>query len=341
MRCRPLVLFCALLSFGAARSPDIPFTAHMIDSGASETAAVADVNKDGRLDIISGENWYEAPAARRLWAGGVDEAQVPRAELHQQLLRQLQRSAGRRRRRRLSGSRARHLVRQEDLLVEEPGNGNERVRPTGTPGAGMPRGAFAGVTVGLGRNPTKLAGSRHPYRLQHRVRRPRRHGQRRQGERSRRAGERHAAGLVRGEERRLDGPRGQRQELRTWHRRGGRQRRQAHRHPDAARVARSAGRSARRQLGVPRRLGNAQRAPAGRRQPQPHPQPTRPLDRHTAGTRVHARDGRQRRRPQRRSSRRGTQLRRVLVRAGGERPVDAADDRQRRGRRRTHRRWWI
>ena len=33
----------------------------MIDSGASETAAVADVNKDGRLDIISGENWYESP----------------------------------------------------------------------------------------------------------------------------------------------------------------------------------------------------------------------------------------------------------------------------------------
>ena len=33
----------------------------MLDNGASETAAVADVNKDGRLDIVSGENWYEGP----------------------------------------------------------------------------------------------------------------------------------------------------------------------------------------------------------------------------------------------------------------------------------------
>src|SRR5690349_22414591 len=34
----------------------------MIDAGASETAAVADINKDGHLDIVSGENWYEAPS---------------------------------------------------------------------------------------------------------------------------------------------------------------------------------------------------------------------------------------------------------------------------------------
>jgi hypothetical protein len=34
----------------------------MIDGGASETAAVVDINKDGRLDIVSGEFWYEAPA---------------------------------------------------------------------------------------------------------------------------------------------------------------------------------------------------------------------------------------------------------------------------------------
>jgi hypothetical protein len=33
----------------------------MIDAGASETAAVADINQDGRLDIVSGESWYEAP----------------------------------------------------------------------------------------------------------------------------------------------------------------------------------------------------------------------------------------------------------------------------------------
>ena len=34
----------------------------MIDPGATETAAVADINNDGRPDIVSGENWYEAPS---------------------------------------------------------------------------------------------------------------------------------------------------------------------------------------------------------------------------------------------------------------------------------------
>jgi hypothetical protein len=46
------------------RPADIPFQSRMIDGGASETAAVADVNKDGRLDIVSGEFWYEAPSWR-------------------------------------------------------------------------------------------------------------------------------------------------------------------------------------------------------------------------------------------------------------------------------------
>jgi hypothetical protein len=45
-----------------ARSADIRFETQMIDPGASETAAVADINRDGRLDIVSGEFWYEAPA---------------------------------------------------------------------------------------------------------------------------------------------------------------------------------------------------------------------------------------------------------------------------------------
>jgi FG-GAP-like repeat len=44
-----------------SRPPDIPFAIRMIDPGASETAAVADINRDGRLDIVSGEHWYEAP----------------------------------------------------------------------------------------------------------------------------------------------------------------------------------------------------------------------------------------------------------------------------------------
>jgi hypothetical protein len=58
------ILSILLLSLAASpnRSPDIAFRSLMIDGGASETAAVADVNKDGKLDIISGENWYEGPS---------------------------------------------------------------------------------------------------------------------------------------------------------------------------------------------------------------------------------------------------------------------------------------
>jgi hypothetical protein len=51
-----------MLSLGqSSRPPDIPFRTHTIDPGASETAAVADINRDKRLDIVSGEYWYEAP----------------------------------------------------------------------------------------------------------------------------------------------------------------------------------------------------------------------------------------------------------------------------------------
>lgn len=54
---------CLLVSFAPApRPPDIPFRIHTVDLGASETAAVADINHDGRLDIVSGEFWYEAPS---------------------------------------------------------------------------------------------------------------------------------------------------------------------------------------------------------------------------------------------------------------------------------------
>jgi hypothetical protein len=57
------VLTLALLAFAqSSRPPDIPFAIHPIDLGASETAAVADINRDGRLDIVSGEHWYQGPA---------------------------------------------------------------------------------------------------------------------------------------------------------------------------------------------------------------------------------------------------------------------------------------
>jgi hypothetical protein len=37
----------------------IPFLKHTLDLGVSEAVTVVDMNGDGRLDIISGENWYE------------------------------------------------------------------------------------------------------------------------------------------------------------------------------------------------------------------------------------------------------------------------------------------
>jgi hypothetical protein len=52
----------ALLGFRASvRPPEILFDVHTLDLGASESAAIADINGDGKLDIVSGENWYEAP----------------------------------------------------------------------------------------------------------------------------------------------------------------------------------------------------------------------------------------------------------------------------------------
>jgi FG-GAP-like repeat len=64
----PFLFCCALLlSVQNSRPPDILFRIHPIDLGASETAAVADVNRDGRLDIISGEHWYQASSKGSAW----------------------------------------------------------------------------------------------------------------------------------------------------------------------------------------------------------------------------------------------------------------------------------
>ena len=60
-RTAPLAAGSLLLAFQLTRPPEIPFVKHTLDLGSSETAAIADINGDGRLDIVSGENWYEAP----------------------------------------------------------------------------------------------------------------------------------------------------------------------------------------------------------------------------------------------------------------------------------------
>jgi hypothetical protein len=61
MRIRSVLLFAGIVSLAQSRPPDIPFRIQMIDSGVSETAAFADLNNDRRLDVVSGEFWYEAP----------------------------------------------------------------------------------------------------------------------------------------------------------------------------------------------------------------------------------------------------------------------------------------
>ncbi|HYO83063.1 MAG TPA: VCBS repeat-containing protein [Bryobacteraceae bacterium] len=57
---RALLASAALLA-AAGRPPDIPFEKHQLDLGANETCAIADINGDKRLDIVSGENWFENP----------------------------------------------------------------------------------------------------------------------------------------------------------------------------------------------------------------------------------------------------------------------------------------
>lgn len=51
-----------VVSLGLSAQGDKRFAVTLIDGGASESAAVADFNNDGKLDIVSSESWYEAPA---------------------------------------------------------------------------------------------------------------------------------------------------------------------------------------------------------------------------------------------------------------------------------------
>jgi hypothetical protein len=55
-------LLAALPILAAGPGDEIPFERRTIDLGRSEACAVADVNGDGMLDIISGEHWYQAPS---------------------------------------------------------------------------------------------------------------------------------------------------------------------------------------------------------------------------------------------------------------------------------------
>ena len=57
----PALALLASIAWTVGRPDEIPFRKHEIDLGANEPCAFADINGDGRLDIVSGENWYEAP----------------------------------------------------------------------------------------------------------------------------------------------------------------------------------------------------------------------------------------------------------------------------------------
>ncbi len=57
--------WCWALLLLLPRPPGIPFSRHDIDLGSSEAVTLADIDGDGRADIVSGENWFEAPHWRR------------------------------------------------------------------------------------------------------------------------------------------------------------------------------------------------------------------------------------------------------------------------------------
>jgi hypothetical protein len=150
VRCAITLLVAFTLLTAPTRSPDVAFRTVMLDNGASETAAVADVNKDGRPDIISGEHWYEASRT----------ASGTRWITHK--FRDLNFTNN-------------YYDNFSDLPVDVDGDGypdlvrvtwfakkiswwknpgraasRTRVQPTGTPGPGSRGAAFAGLTVGFG-----------------------------------------------------------------------------------------------------------------------------------------------------------------------------------------------
>ncbi len=193
----------------------------------SETAAVADINRDGRLDIVSGEYLVPGPL--------LDQAPLPRGWLLGQLHRQLQRPARRCRRRRLSstsltsrGSRDAYCVVAESWSVDAAGS----------------LWTQADVNACCNVEFAVLADLNNDGKVQ---------------EVSRRKTARDSPGTRR-ETAQWVRARRVRPHVWTRHWLRRRERRWAQRHSDATRLARSAGRPHAARVGVPRRVGIAQRA---------------------------------------------------------------------------------
>jgi hypothetical protein len=55
------IILCATLLYAATRPAEVPFRTIKLDTGAAEAADFGDFNKDGQVDILAGEFWYEAP----------------------------------------------------------------------------------------------------------------------------------------------------------------------------------------------------------------------------------------------------------------------------------------
>ena len=112
------MLVVPLLCAAAAQS-GMRFTMAQIDSGAAESVAVADVNNDGTLDIVSAESWFEAPR----WT----KRPIRTIPVTQRLRRFLQRPAARRRWRQVHRRHPDRLLRAPHCLDEESGVGRWRL----------------------------------------------------------------------------------------------------------------------------------------------------------------------------------------------------------------------
>ncbi len=64
-KCCVLALALTAILQGDRRPAELNFSKTMLDNGAAETAAIVDINGDGKLDIVCGENWYAGPGWKK------------------------------------------------------------------------------------------------------------------------------------------------------------------------------------------------------------------------------------------------------------------------------------